>query len=153
MNLPIHDSDVELLVKVVSGTSIVAIAAEEKCTPSNISYKVRRVKERISWTRSMTAEQVRMRAAAVKFAGRSAGPEVLRLIVERDQAKAENEALRKLLEDCSDSLHSEMLTKFGGQLPDDMHPVTRREYDRDMAEIAVYRDALRIAEAKDIKER
>ncbi|PBP34599.1 hypothetical protein CCL11_25785 [Pseudomonas syringae] len=59
-----------------------------------------------------------------------------------DRSDRENEALRKLLEDCSDSLHSEMLTKFGGQLPDDMHPVTRREYDRDMAELCVYRSAL-----------
>jgi hypothetical protein len=57
--------------------------------------------------------------------------------------KAENEQLRRSLEDCSDSLHSEMLQKFGGQLPDDMHPVTRREYDRDMAEVAGYRAALR----------
>ncbi len=59
-----------------------------------------------------------------------------------DRSDRENEALRKLLEDCTSSLHSEMLTKFGGQLPDDMHPVTRREYDRDMAEVAVYRSAL-----------
>lgn len=59
-----------------------------------------------------------------------------------DRSDRENEALRKILEDCSDSLQSEMLAKFGGQLPDDMHPVTRREYDRDMAEVAVYRSAL-----------
>ena len=99
---------------------------------------------------------------------------------ERDQLKAENEALRKIISDsatscgaavsvecsldfmahlpveifsvisklrnalaeCSDSLHAEMLQKFGGQRPDDMHPVTRREYDRDMAEIACYRAVL-----------
>jgi len=63
----------------------------------------------------------------------------------RDTARAhlaEIERLRKCLEDCSDSLHGEMLQKFGGQLPDDMHPVTRREYDRDMAEVAEYRAAL-----------
>lgn len=50
--------------------------------------------------------------------------------------------LRNALNDCSDSLHGEMLQKFGGQMPDDMHPVTRREYDRDMAEVAEYRAAL-----------
>lgn len=61
------------------------------------------------------------------------------VVAERDQLKAENEALRNALTDCSDSLHSEMLQKFGGQLPDDMHPVTRRDYDRDMAEVAGYR--------------
>jgi hypothetical protein len=61
---------------------------------------------------------------------------------QRDQLKAECEGLRKALTDCSDSLHSEMLQKFGGQLPDDMHPVTRRDYDRDMAEVAGYRAAV-----------
>lgn len=52
------------------------------------------------------------------------------------------DALRKALAECADSLHSEMLQKFGGQLPEDMHPVTRREYDRDMAEVAGYRAAM-----------
>ena len=61
---------------------------------------------------------------------------------ERDQLKAENEALRNALTECADSLHGEMLQKFGGQLPDDMHPVTRREYDRDIAEVSGYRAAL-----------
>ena len=50
--------------------------------------------------------------------------------------------LRNALAECADSLHGEMLQKFGGQLPDDMHPVTRREYDRDMAEVAGCRVAL-----------
>ncbi|OBY90495.1 hypothetical protein A6723_019490 [Pseudomonas sp. AU11447] len=59
-----------------------------------------------------------------------------------DRLKAENEGLREKLTDCADSLHAEMLQKYGGQLPDDMHPVTRRDYDRDMAEVAEYRAAL-----------
>lgn len=54
--------------------------------------------------------------------------------------------LRNALAECADSLHGEMLQKFGGQLPDDMHPVTRREYDRDMAEVAGYRVALGLGE-------
>ena len=58
------------------------------------------------------------------------------------EVKAECEGLRVALMECSDSLHGEMLQKFGGQLPDDMHPVTRREYDRDMAEVAEYRAAM-----------
>lgn len=66
--------------------------------------------------------------------------EMLRLAHEAEKnLKAECEGLRAALTDCSDSLHSEMLGKFGGQMPDDMHPVTRREYDRDMAEVAGYR--------------
>jgi hypothetical protein len=60
-----------------------------------------------------------------------------------EKCKGENKQLRRSLEDCSDSLHSEMLQKFGGQMPDDMHPVTRRNYDCDMAEVAGYRAALR----------
>ena len=50
--------------------------------------------------------------------------------------------LRNALAECANSLQGEMLQKFGGQLPEDMHPVTRREYDRDMAEVAGYRAAL-----------
>ncbi|WP_397457753.1 hypothetical protein AB3464_18160 [Pseudomonas asplenii] len=59
---------------------------------------------------------------------------------------AENEALRRALSECIASLHGEMLQKFSGQLPDHMHSVTRREYDRDMAELAEYRAALRKGE-------
>ncbi len=59
-----------------------------------------------------------------------------------DRLKAENEALRNSLMECTNSLQGEMLHKFGGQLPEDMHPVTRREYDRDVAEVSGYRAAL-----------
>lgn len=84
----------------------------------------------------------------------------MEILAERDQLKAENEALRdganfraiqslradcaalrEVLADCINSLEEEMLQKFGRHRPDDMHPVTRREYDRDMAEIARYRAA------------
>lgn len=61
---------------------------------------------------------------------------------EVEQLQAEVEALRKALSECAESLHGEMIQKFGGQAPDDMHPVTRRDYDRDMAEIAGYRAAI-----------
>lgn len=64
------------------------------------------------------------------------------LLGEVAKLKAENEAIRKTLAECTDSLHAEMLQKFGGQLPGDMHPVTRREYDRDMAEVSGYRAAM-----------
>lgn len=64
------------------------------------------------------------------------------LEAERDQLKAENEVLRKGLAECATSLEGEMLQKFGGQKPEDMHPVTRRDYDRDMAELAGYRAAM-----------
>ena len=58
------------------------------------------------------------------------------------ELKADNEALRNSLIECTNSLQGEMLQKFGGQLPEDMHPVTRREYDRDIAEVSGYRAAL-----------
>lgn len=61
---------------------------------------------------------------------------------EAAQVKAESEALRNALNDCATSLEGEMLQKFGGQKPEDMHPVTRREYDRDMEELAGYRSAM-----------
>ncbi|MDF3842797.1 hypothetical protein P3W55_13855 [Pseudomonas citronellolis] len=61
---------------------------------------------------------------------------------EAERLKAENEALREKLNDCAISLHGEMLQKYGGQMPEDMHPVTRRNYDRDMAEVEEYRAAL-----------
>lgn len=32
-----------------------------------------------------------------------------------------------------------MLQKYHGQKPEDMHPVTRRDYDRDMAEVEGYK--------------
>ena len=58
------------------------------------------------------------------------------------ELKAEVEKLRNSLIECTNSLQGEMLQKFGGQLPEDMHPVTRREYDRDIAEVSGYRAAL-----------
>jgi len=55
---------------------------------------------------------------------------------------AEIEAMRTALVECTASLESEMLQKFDGKQPKDMHPVTRRSYDRDMAEVAEYRAAM-----------
>jgi hypothetical protein len=60
---------------------------------------------------------------------------------------AERDRLREAFSECIESLNCEMLQKFGGRLPGDMHPVTRRDYDRDMAEIAEYRAALAAKEA------
>ncbi|MGK0158856.1 hypothetical protein [Pseudomonas mosselii] len=55
---------------------------------------------------------------------------------------AENAALRKSLSESIASLSEEMVQKFAGQKPEDMHPVTRRDYERDMAELAGYRVAM-----------
>jgi len=61
-----------------------------------------------------------------------------RLAHEVDRLRGENAALRNGLADCAVSLQGEMLQKFGGQQPEEMHPVTRRDYDRDVAEVAVF---------------
>ena len=55
---------------------------------------------------------------------------------------AEIEALRKALESCADELSAEVICKHGGQKLEDMHPVTRRLYDRDMASVIDARAAL-----------
>ena len=47
-------------------------------------------------------------------------------------------ALRSALAECAGSLEGEMLQKYHGQKPEDMHPVTRRQYDQDRAEVAGY---------------
>lgn len=60
-----------------------------------------------------------------------------------DEARAEASALRKALAECAASLQEEMLQKFDGKKPEDMHPVTRRAYDRDMAEIEGYKAILK----------
>jgi hypothetical protein len=47
-------------------------------------------------------------------------------------------SLRSALVECAGSLDGEMLQKYHGQKPEDMHPVTRRQYDQDRAEVASY---------------
>lgn len=61
---------------------------------------------------------------------------------QRDQLKAENEALRSALGDCADELAAEIICKNGGLKPEDMHPVTRRLYERDMAAVLAARTAM-----------
>ncbi|WP_430318277.1 hypothetical protein [Pseudomonas nitroreducens] len=61
---------------------------------------------------------------------------------EVERLEEENAALKDKLSDCAISLHGEMMQKYGGQSPEDMHPVTRRDYERDIAEIAEYTAAL-----------
>ena len=79
---------------------------------------------------------------AFKQANRNLSESNVRRRDENVRLKAENEALREKLSDCVISLKGEMLQKYYGQKPEDMHPVTRRDYDLDMAEIAEYQAAL-----------
>jgi|GEM_PF-5765257 len=59
-----------------------------------------------------------------------------------DQLKADNEALRKALGSCAEELSAEVICKHGGQKLEDMHPVTRRLYERDMAPVIEARAAI-----------
>lgn len=59
-----------------------------------------------------------------------------------EKLNAEIKVLHKGLSECATSLEGEMLQKYHGQKLEDMHPVTRRDYDRDMAELADYRAAM-----------
>ncbi len=65
-----------------------------------------------------------------------------RAVRERDQLKAENEALRKALCDCADELQAEVICKHAGQKVEEMHPAARRLYHRDMAAVVHARAAM-----------
>ncbi|MBF8692380.1 hypothetical protein [Pseudomonas fulva] len=75
--------------------------------------------------------------------------ELLDALAERGQLKAENQALRSALGDCADELSAEIICKHGGQKPEEMHPVTRRLYERDMAAVTEARAALAKAVSHD----
>ena len=93
--------------------------------------------EFVDWVWALKSERDQLRA---EVAGLKTGYEAYERV--NAELKAECEALRKALAECSDSLYGEMLQKFGGQLPDDMHPVTRRLYERDMASVTEARAAM-----------
>jgi len=61
---------------------------------------------------------------------------------EIDLLNAENEALRVALESCADELEGQVIQCYHGQPVDDMHPVTRRSYERDMACVTEARAAM-----------
>lgn len=61
------------------------------------------------------------------------------------QLKAENEALRLALESCADELEGQVIQCYHGIPVEDMHPVTRRAYDRDMSGVVEARAAMKKA--------
>jgi hypothetical protein len=67
---------------------------------------------------------------------------MLAVEIERDQLKAENEALRLALESCADELEGQVIQCYHGQPVEDMHPVVRRSYDRDMLCVTEARAAM-----------
>lgn len=58
---------------------------------------------------------------------------------------AENEALRLALESCADELEGQVIQCYHGIPVEDMHPVTRRAYDRDMHGVVEARTAMKKA--------
>ncbi|KRA26273.1 hypothetical protein [Pseudomonas sp. Root569] len=55
---------------------------------------------------------------------------------------AEYKSLRVALDSCAEELAAEVICKHGGQKLEDMHPVTRRLYERDMAPVVEARAVL-----------
>ena len=55
---------------------------------------------------------------------------------------AEYKSLRVALDICAEELSAEVICKHGGQKLEDMHPVTRRLYERDMAPVVEARAVL-----------
>lgn len=91
----IHLGDVDLLIAFVSGTSQIELAKMHGCTPPNISRKIRRVKARLGWRKGMSVAEIRARAEQLRALASQGAVITADLMAERDQLKAENEALRK----------------------------------------------------------
>lgn len=91
----IHDSDLDLLIASVEGASQIELAKASGCTPPNISRKVRRVKQRLGWQEGMGSVEIRARAEQLRALASQGAVVAADLMVERDQLKVENEALRK----------------------------------------------------------
>lgn len=62
-----------------------------------------------------------------------------------EELQAENERLRIALESCADELEGQVAQCYHGEPADDMHPVTRRAFDRDMAAVHEARAAAKEA--------
>lgn len=86
---------------------------------------------------SLAAERDQLKA---ENAGLKTGYEAYERV--NAELKAEMEVLRKALESCAEELAAEVICKHGGQKLEDMHPVTRRLYDRDMAPVIEARAAM-----------
>ena len=86
---------------------------------------------------SICAERDQLRA---EVAGLRTGYEAYEQV--NAELKAENERLRAALDSCAEELAAEVICKHGGQKLEDMHPVTRRLYERDMAPVVEARAAL-----------
>ena len=86
---------------------------------------------------SLAAERDQLKA---ENAGLKTGYEAYERV--NAELKAEMEVLRKTLESCAEELAAEVICKHGGQKLEDMHPVTRRLYDRDMAPVIEARAAM-----------
>ena len=137
----------------VEGVEVVGVIdeADEGCFVElmddrsfRLGEKLVRQTDHLAALSAVTAERDRLQGEIQSLRGSMEFRSSLigRTEAERDQLRAEVEGMRKAFGECIQSLHDEMLQSYGGQKPDDMHPVTRRNYDSDMAEIAEYRAAM-----------
>ncbi|MBX9404567.1 hypothetical protein K5E40_02610 [Pseudomonas baetica] len=92
----------------------------------------------------LIAENDRLRAdlREVKDAKLGLSWAIGEIMGERDLLKVENGALRLALESCADELEGQVVQCYHGQPVEDMHPVTRRSYERDMACVTEARAAM-----------
>ena len=90
--------------------------------------------------KGMQAADVEIATLRAEVAGLRTGYEAYERV--NAELKAEMEVLRKALESCAEELAAEVICKHGGQKLEDMHPVTRRLYDRDMAPVIEARAAM-----------
>lgn len=90
----IHHGDVELLISVIEGATQSELARLHKCTSQNICRKIRRVKERLGWKKGMGAQEVLERADQLRALAKQGAVVASDIIDERDQIRAEVEALR-----------------------------------------------------------
>lgn len=95
----IHDGDLDLLIASVEGASQIDLAKVHGCTQPNIGRKVRRVKQRLGWKRGMGPVEILARAEQLRALASRGAVVTADLMVERDQLKADNEALRNALGD------------------------------------------------------
>ncbi|AZF05636.1 hypothetical protein [Pseudomonas sp. R5-89-07] len=103
----VHWGDVDLLVASVSGTSQIELAKVHGCTPPNISRKIRRVKGRLGWREGMSVVEIRARAEQLRALASQGAVVTADLMAERDQLKAENEALRSDIQSWRLSIEAE----------------------------------------------
>lgn len=124
-------------VSVATPATILALIAENKRLTGCIVQRRAQAEQYDQALIKMAAERDRLRA---EVAGLKTGYEAYERV--NADLKAECEALRQALESCADELEGQVVQCYHGQPVEDMHPVVRLSYDRDMCCVAEARAAM-----------